>query len=122
MAEHDKKEAKEAIQEEMAAGPTGKGRDWAQLYKKEDWWANWLGLALLLFALVVMWSAVPREAPQELEEYQAIVEQEEERAPFATIEDKGPGRAGQSACPGPRSWPCHGQAYSAAQGLGRQPC
>ncbi len=86
MAEHDKKEAKEAIQEEMAAGPTGKGRDWAQLYKKEDWWANWLGLALLLFALVVMWSAIPREAPQELEEYQAIVEQEEERAPFATIE------------------------------------
>jgi len=87
MAENDKKEAQEAIQEEMAAAATsGKGRDWSQLYKKEDWWANWLGLALLLFALLVFWGAVPAEAPEILEEQATIVEAEEERAPFATIE------------------------------------
>ena len=87
MAEHDKKEAQEAIKEEMAAASsTGKGRDWSQLWKKEDWWANWLGLALLLFALVVFWGATPADAPEQLAEHEAVVEYEEERAPFATIE------------------------------------
>ena len=85
MAEQDRREAQEAIREEEAAMARGKSR-WEDLWKKEDWWANWLGGALLLFGLIVFWIAVPTEAPEELEEYQAIIEREEARAPFPTIE------------------------------------
>ncbi len=87
MADNEKKdkEAQEAIQEEMAHAARGKSR-WEDLWKKEDWWANWLGGLLLLFGLIVFWAALPAEAPQDLEEYEAVIEREEARAPFATIE------------------------------------
>ncbi|MEM4424162.1 putative sulfate exporter family transporter [Pyrobaculum sp.] len=30
--------------------------DWSSLYKKEDWWALWLGLALFFYAFVGFWA------------------------------------------------------------------
>src|SRR5690242_10013944 len=34
-----------------AAPPERRG--WSELYRKEDWWAVWLGLALMVFAIVL---------------------------------------------------------------------
>ena len=37
-----------------------KGIDWSSLWKKEDWWACWIGWFLLLLALVALLPAVPK--------------------------------------------------------------
>lgn len=39
-----------------------KGIDWSSLWKKEDWWACWIGWFLLLLALVALLPAVPKLA------------------------------------------------------------
>ncbi|MDH4266583.1 MAG: hypothetical protein OEW45_13180, partial [Deltaproteobacteria bacterium] len=36
--------------------------DWSSLWKKEDWWACWIGWFLLLLALVALLPAVPKLA------------------------------------------------------------
>jgi len=84
MVDRDKREAQEAIQEEMAASSKGKSR-WEDLWKKEDWWANWLGGFLLLLGLIFFWGSAPQGLEPRVQEKQAIIEAEEERAPFETI-------------------------------------
>ena len=39
-----------------------KGVDWSSLWKKEDWWACWIGWFLLLLALIALLPAVPKLA------------------------------------------------------------
>jgi uncharacterized integral membrane protein (TIGR00698 family) len=39
-----------------------KGIDWSSLWKKEDWWACWIGWFLLLLAMVALLPAVPKLA------------------------------------------------------------
>jgi uncharacterized integral membrane protein (TIGR00698 family) len=39
-----------------------KGIDWSSLWKKEDWWACWIGWFLLILAMVALLPAVPKLA------------------------------------------------------------
>ncbi len=39
-----------------------KGIDWSSLWKKEDWWACWIGWFLLLLAMVALLPALPKLA------------------------------------------------------------
>ncbi len=87
MAEHEKKEAhEEAIQEEMAHLAKSKSR-WEELWKKEDWMVCWIGGFLLLLGLILAWGfSKPPEMREIIETNRAIIAQEQERAPFRTIE------------------------------------
>jgi uncharacterized integral membrane protein (TIGR00698 family) len=41
---------------------SNKGIDWSSLWKKEDWWACWIGWFLLLLAIIALLPAVPKLA------------------------------------------------------------
>ncbi|KPK86311.1 MAG: hypothetical protein AMJ94_18090 [Deltaproteobacteria bacterium SM23_61] len=41
---------------------SNKGIDWSSLWKKEDWWACWIGWFLLLLAIVALLPALPKLA------------------------------------------------------------
>jgi uncharacterized integral membrane protein (TIGR00698 family) len=41
---------------------SNKGIDWSSVWKKEDWWACWIGWFLLLLAIIALLPAVPKLA------------------------------------------------------------
>jgi len=86
MVDQDKREAQEAIQEEMAHLAKGKSK-WEELWKKEDWMVCWLGGFILLLGLILAWGfSQPPDMREIIRTNEAIVAQEAERAPFKTIE------------------------------------
>ena len=58
---------------------------WSELYKKEDWWAIWLGAIVLIIGLLIFLPNPPKDLEQRLSEYNAIMEQEAKTAPFKTV-------------------------------------
>jgi uncharacterized integral membrane protein (TIGR00698 family) len=40
----------------LPAGPVLSGRGWSELWKKEDWWAIWLGLGIIITS-IIFWVA-----------------------------------------------------------------
>ncbi|SCY06554.1 YeiH family protein [Desulfoluna spongiiphila] len=64
---------------------SGKGR-LSDLWKKEDYWAIWLGFALLLVGMIIYFPKGDDAIKAKIDKANATLTQESERAPFKTIE------------------------------------
>jgi uncharacterized integral membrane protein (TIGR00698 family) len=60
--------------------------DWSELYRKEDWWAIWLGFGILAVGLAIFLPRPPAEMEERLAATEASLAAEATRAPFQTIE------------------------------------
>ncbi len=58
----------------------------SDLWKKEDYWAIWLGFILLAVGLFLYLPNPPENMEQKIQEANAVLEAESARAPFKTIE------------------------------------
>ena len=58
---------------------------WSDLWKKEDYWAIWLGFALLIAAICIFINGAPASYKETIDKYNAIMKVEAEKAPFKTI-------------------------------------
>lgn len=58
----------------------------SDLWKKEDYWAIWLGFLALIFGIVVYFNSAPDEMDVKIIQANTVMAQEEARAPFKTIE------------------------------------
>ena len=59
--------------------------EWKLMFKTEDWWAVWLGLILLVVGVLIFFPNPPADLGAKIAENQAIMQVEEERAPFRTM-------------------------------------
>jgi len=57
----------------------------SDLWKKEDYWAIWLGFLLLLFGMIVYFNSPPEAMDTKIADANAIMAREESKAPFKTI-------------------------------------
>ena len=57
----------------------------SDLWKKEDYWAIWLGFLVLIFGMFVYFNNAPADMDQKIAKENAIMEQESTTAPFKTI-------------------------------------
>ncbi|MCW7755261.1 YeiH family protein [Desulfobotulus sp. H1] len=60
--------------------------EWSELYKKEDWWAIWLGIIILVVGLIIFLPRPPADMDQKITQSQRTMQAEEARAPFHTLE------------------------------------
>lgn len=58
----------------------------SDLWKKEDYWAIWLGLAVFIFGYFVFVSAYAPKYEQEFSQARAVIDADKKAAPFKTIE------------------------------------
>ncbi len=58
---------------------------WGDLFKKEDYWAVWLGFALLIIFAIIYLPRAPAGMDEEIFKQNAILEAEAARAPFKTL-------------------------------------
>ncbi len=63
--------------------------EWSELWKKEDWWAIWLGFVILVIGLVIFLPRPPADMHEKLAKAEATMAAEDARAPFHTIEWHG---------------------------------
>jgi uncharacterized membrane protein YadS len=61
------------------------GSRWRELYKTEDYWAIWLGLAIILVGLLVFLSHPPDGMEEAIRESNATMAEEAAAAPFRTV-------------------------------------
>lgn len=61
------------------------GSRWSELYKTEDYWAIWLGLAIIVVGLMVFLPRAPEGMEAKIQESNAAMEKEANEAPFKTI-------------------------------------
>ena len=59
---------------------------WSDLWKKEDYWAIWIGLALLIIGYVLFIAQAPADISDKVAKQNAIMKAETEKAPFRTME------------------------------------
>jgi uncharacterized integral membrane protein (TIGR00698 family) len=59
---------------------------WSELYKKEDWWAIWLGFLILAAGLFIFLPRPPQDMHRQLESAESAMAVEAARASFHTIE------------------------------------
>lgn len=57
----------------------------SDLWKKEDYWAIWLGFALLIAAIMIFINGAPASYKETIDTSNAIMKAEAEKAPFKTI-------------------------------------
>ncbi|TWI67241.1 putative integral membrane protein (TIGR00698 family) [Desulfobotulus alkaliphilus] len=60
--------------------------EWSELYKKEDWWAIWLGIIILIVGLIIFLPRPPADMDQKITQSQNTMKAEDSRAPFHTLE------------------------------------
>lgn len=58
---------------------------WSDLWKKEDYWAIWLGFILLFAAVCIFINGAPASYKDTIDKSNAIMKVESEKAPFKTI-------------------------------------
>jgi len=58
----------------------------SDLWKKEDYWAIWLGFAILILGLIIYLPLKPEGMNAKIDKANAVLKIESERAPFKTIE------------------------------------
>ena len=58
---------------------------WSDLWKKEDYWAIWLGFVLLIAAICIFINGAPASYKETIDNSNAIMKAEAEKAPFKTI-------------------------------------
>ena len=78
MSEYEEATGQEKIREEGGSG-------WRELYKTEDYWAIWLGLALIVFGALVFLPRPPKGMEKTIQESNATMAKEAEAAPFRTV-------------------------------------
>lgn len=57
----------------------------SDLWKKEDYWAIWIGFLILVFGLIVFFGSPPKNMDAVIAEKNAIMAKEEAEAPFKTV-------------------------------------
>ena len=57
----------------------------SDLWKKEDYWAIWLGFALLILAMIIYFPRGPEGMQEKIEKANATLQAEAGRAPFKTV-------------------------------------
>ncbi len=61
--------------------------EWSEMWKKEDWWAIWLGFALIVIGMIIFLPRAPEGMAEKLAQADAILEAEDVRSPsFHTVE------------------------------------
>ena len=60
--------------------------EWSQLWKKEDWWAIWLGFLLIVVGMLIFFPRQPEGMVDKLAKAEATMQAEDARAPFHTVE------------------------------------
>jgi uncharacterized integral membrane protein (TIGR00698 family) len=60
--------------------------EWSQLWKKEDWWAIWLGFLLIIVGMLIFLPRPPQGMTESLAKADAVLQAEDARAPFHTVE------------------------------------
>jgi uncharacterized integral membrane protein (TIGR00698 family) len=60
--------------------------EWSEMWKKEDWWAIWLGALVLIVGALIFLPRPPADMDAKLAKAEATMAKESERAPFQTIE------------------------------------
>ncbi|MFH7319830.1 YeiH family protein [Desulfurivibrio sp. D14AmB] len=60
--------------------------EWSEMWKKEDWWAIWLGFAILAVGLMIFLPRPPAEMHEKLTRAENTLSAEAARATFQTIE------------------------------------
>jgi uncharacterized integral membrane protein (TIGR00698 family) len=63
--------------------------EWSELWRKEDWWAIWLGFVILITGLLIFLPRPPADMHEKLAKAEATMAVEDARAPFHTIEWHG---------------------------------
>jgi uncharacterized integral membrane protein (TIGR00698 family) len=59
--------------------------EWSQLWKKEDWWAIWLGFLLIIAGMLIFFPRPPEGMTEKLAKAEAVLQAEDARAPFRTV-------------------------------------
>ena len=72
----------EGNQEEVRVGER---LGWKELYQTEDYWAIWLGLAIIIVGLVIFLPRAPGDMRETIREANAVLETEGGLAPFSTL-------------------------------------
>ena len=57
----------------------------SDLWKKEDYWAIWLGFALLLLSMLLFFPAGPEGMSKKIDSANSVLKAESEKAPFKTV-------------------------------------
>jgi uncharacterized integral membrane protein (TIGR00698 family) len=60
--------------------------EWSEMWKKEDWWAIWLGAIILIVGCIIFLPRPPADMDAKLSKAEASMAVESARAPFETIE------------------------------------
>jgi uncharacterized integral membrane protein (TIGR00698 family) len=60
--------------------------EWSEMWKKEDWWAIWLGAIILIVGCAIFLPRPPAEMDTKLAKAESIMAAEDARAPFNTVE------------------------------------
>lgn len=60
--------------------------EWSQLWKKEDWWAIWLGFLLIIAGMIIFLPRPPEGMTEKLAGADVLLQAEDARAPFRTVE------------------------------------
>jgi hypothetical protein len=58
---------------------------WCELYKTEDYWAIWLGLAIIIIGLLVFLPHPPEGMQDTIQSFNDTMQREADAAPFRTI-------------------------------------
>ncbi len=58
---------------------------WSDLWKKEDYWAIWLGFVILIIGSVIFFNNKPADMEAKFAKANAVMTAEAERAPFKTV-------------------------------------
>lgn len=58
----------------------------SDLWKKEDYWAIWLGFIVILIGIFLFVIQAPADFPTKVDEYNRIMKEESAKSPFRTIE------------------------------------
>jgi len=77
--------AEENVAPQANEGEVQRGSRWSELYKTEDYWAIWLGLAIIAAGLLVFLPRPPDGMNQTIEQSNATMAKEAEAAPFRTV-------------------------------------
>ncbi len=70
---------------EQDEGSAEQGSRWRELYKTEDYWAIWLGLAIIAIGLFIFLPRGPEGMKETIERSNATMAAEAEAAPFRTL-------------------------------------
>lgn len=57
----------------------------SDLWKKEDYWAIWLGFLILVFGMFIYFNNGPKDMDQKIAQANTVMEQQAQEAPFKTI-------------------------------------